>query len=226
MSKELFQNVSKTALLKSALLAAAVFGSPAGCMMLVNLPAVSLPGAFEPLMLVTVMATTALILIWLGIAISAPIGSLVCLLAKEQRSKAGLWLAAWILSWGSFGGSFILREPINQWRMNAMRRAAARGTVLIEAIEKFHADNGRYPEKAGELIPRYLAEMPFTGMAGYPEFKYLRISHDDRSPTYRIWVSTPRGMMNFDSLLYHSDKQYDKYGSGIERLGDWAYHHE
>lgn len=47
---------------------------------------------------------------------------------------------------------------LSNWRM-AQNRAAP----VIAAIDRFHSDQGRYPNSLGELVPAYLPSIPKAG---------------------------------------------------------------
>ncbi|WP_145927219.1 hypothetical protein [Jeongeupia sp. USM3] len=56
-------------------------------------------------------------------------------------------------------------SPMNPWQEppgegEASLKAFKNLPVLIQALEKFHADNGSYPTDLEALIPRYLAKLP------------------------------------------------------------------
>lgn len=208
-----------------AVLIAALFCSPVGFTLGYALKTAPLPRAFYPMVAAYIMLAHVGKLIGILFAIAAPTYILVFLLNNGKLREVKLILAAWVLYIGGWLVYGCLRLPMNEWRMAAMRRTAARGASLITAVEKFHADNGRYPVVAEELVPRYLPSIPYTGMVGYPDFQYH--GPGGRFRTYSIYVNTPLGFLNWDSFLYLPDKNYgEHYGKEIERVGDWGYHHE
>jgi hypothetical protein len=64
-----------------------------------------------------------------------------------------------------------------------------RGDVLIQALNKYHADNGRFPSALAELSPRYLKEIPepdwglrrWLYEASESDF-YLQVNETERTP--------------------------------------------
>jgi hypothetical protein len=102
---------------------------------------------------------------------------------------------------------------------------AERGQAIIDAVEAFYLDHGDYPECVEDFVPAYLKEMPKTGLAGYPDFKYRK--GDDTIP-YVVSVDTPRGGLNWDEFLYWPTGNYEKqyWGGWIEPVGKWVYFHE
>ena len=151
-------------------------------------------------------------------AVVAPLCTLIYLPKRERRRSAILFLVAWIIAWGGW----FVHPSVYQWQMAGMRRVAQNSLPLIAALEKFHTERGRYPEKAEELIPRYLPTLPYTGVIGYPAFDYKRAGF----LSYQISISPPLGFLHFDSFMYRPEKKYPEYGDRIERIGDWGYYHE
>jgi hypothetical protein len=118
-------------------------------------------------------------------------------------------------------------------RMAGMRAFAQRSEPLIKAIKQFEADHGETPQGFDELVPKYLAARPRTGMAAYPEYRYHRQGDENdyflRGNPWALSVFTPRGLLlNFDMMIYLPDQDYPKqaYGGMLERVGAWAYVHE
>lgn len=53
---------------------------------------------------------------------------------------------------------------------NSLARARAR--ELVEAIERYHTENGNYPKSLQELIPRYINKVPRAKFTMPGEFYY------------------------------------------------------
>jgi hypothetical protein len=47
-----------------------------------------------------------------------------------------------------------------------------RQSQLINAIEEYRLQNGKYPDLLTDLVPNYISNIPGTGMCGYPTFEY------------------------------------------------------
>jgi hypothetical protein len=109
--------------------------------------------------------------------------------------------------------------------VKAFTPVAERGQAIIDAVEAYHNDRGTYPDCVEEFVPAYLKEMPKTGLAGYPDFKYRK--GDDTIP-YVVSVDTPRGGLNWDQFIDWPTGDYDKHywGGWIEPVGKWVYFHE
>jgi len=104
-----------------------------------------------------------------------------------------------------------------------LRRTAIVGDQLIDAIEKYKNDVGDYPDSFSELTPRYMKNIPKTGMTKYPEFKYKKLPRKN-GDTYEISVITTSGFEYWTYLIYMPSM---KYSINCEkRFGKWAYCHE
>ena len=166
-------------------------------------------------------------------AVLVIVGSPVILLAlcfqgSRRNARRLLWygVAGLVVAWcGIRLGSLA--------RMAGMRDFAQRSEPLINAIKQFEADRGESPHGLGELVPKYLAAPPATGMAAYPEYRYHRRGDENdhflRGNRWALSVFTPRGLLlNFDMMIYLPDQDYPQqaYGGLLERVGAWAYVHE
>ena len=181
----------------------------------------------------------AFLLVFPGLilAIAAPcyvVGSLIYARIQREKPKPTMGYVAviWLVNWAILAGLFATAKPRVFWsqRRAGLQRAATRAQPLIAAIERYKADEGRTPANLEELVPRYTPQIPATGMAAYPEFRY---SSRARRPggadvgVYELSVFTPFGL-SFDRFYYWPDRAYPEISSsgGIERVGDWAYLHE
>jgi hypothetical protein len=118
-----------------------------------------------------------------------------------------------------------------QRRMEAFRDFPARSQPLVRAIKSFEKDHGRPPATLKDLVPKYLASVPPTGMSAYPTYDYFTGADAMDRFAGNPWVlsvSTISGLINFDAMLYFPKQNYDewRYSFQLERVGDWAYHHE
>jgi hypothetical protein len=116
-------------------------------------------------------------------------------------------------------------------RTGGFERLAERSRPLISAVRRFEAENERPPASLNELVPRYLAAIPNTGMAAYPAYEYVTgdtaLKHYHGNP-WAVWVDTPSGGINWDIFLYYPRQNYPQRGHGgsLESVNDWAYVHE
>jgi hypothetical protein len=116
-------------------------------------------------------------------------------------------------------------------RMAGMRHFAQRSEAVVSAVRQYEQDHGAPPSDLSQLAPRYLAAPPTTGMGAYPEYRYhcgaeaLERFHGN---TWALSVFTPRGLINFDMMIYLPNQEYPDrgYGGVLVRVGSWAYVHE
>lgn len=128
----------------------------------------------------------------------------------------GLWFAATI------GGLGV--------RHLAFVRASRVGDGIVGALAQFKRQTGAYPRELSELVPKYRAEIPYTGMIGYPRFDYMPDQHDiEHIPgEYDLRIRCPSGGLNWDRFLYWPGENYPDriQGKPVERIRGWAYVHE
>lgn len=100
-----------------------------------------------------------------------------------------------------------------------VHRLIARGTPLVNAILRYEADVGHPPASLGELMPRYLREIPSTGSGAFPEWQYARrdAEHGGR---WSISLSLGAMLFDFKHLAFDPTGQYLPYGA--RRIEGWA----
>ncbi len=143
----------------------------------------------------------------------------------------GLSRRHWLLY--ALGGLWALSVfSICPFQFKSMRRvglekSVAQLRVLPPALEKFRRQKGSYPAQLNELVPKYLNQIPATGMVAYPALRYRRADATNNLQRYELKVLTSAGFFNFDALFYLPDGYEDLKRAGkIERIGAWAYLHE
>jgi hypothetical protein len=153
-----------------------------------------------------------------------PIALFCCILPRLRRTAFQVLLSCLIFA-------VILLTSIRiggRVRINGFHALARRSVPLVEAIKAYEQANGHPPETLAALVPEFLPSIPQTGMAAYPEYRY----HVGAEGLYEgnpwiLEVSTPSGILNFDRFLYYPMQNYGPWcGDPLERVGDWAYHHE
>ena len=150
--------------------------------------------------------------------------AVILLFKREKRILRYVFVGVLFVFLGSFVSTlspFLFRTNF----VKAFTPVAERGQAIIDAVEAYHMDKGTYPECVDDFVPAYLEQLPTTGLAGYPEFKYV---HGDDTIPYAITVDTPRGGLNWDQFIYWPTGDYDKHywGGWIEPVGKWVYFHE
>jgi len=129
---------------------------------------------------------------------------------------------ALILLFLSFAVFFSIRLS-NAIRHDGFVALASRAKTLVEAIESYQKEHGEPPTHLRDLVPGYILNVPRTGMLAYPEYSYL--SNAPRRPVFfRLAVSCPLWLLNFDEFYYNPSHKIDQ--PGVELIGDWAYLHE
>ena len=118
------------------------------------------------------------------------------------------------------------------------RQLPARARPLVDALERFRRDHGRYPASLAVLAPDYLRRLPSTGMLGSPDFRYARADPQDHTGRggwlaeqhagYDLSVSCSWGFVNFDSMHYWPSGKYPEraWGGVTEKVDGWVYVHE
>jgi hypothetical protein len=152
---------------------------------------------------------------------------LLGLLLPGKRREAGFGLIAallWVLTTSAAIG---LGDRV---RMSGMRQLADRSMPVVRAIHRYSHENGRPPATLADLVPRYLSQVPTTGLGAYPDYHLLigeRAAEYENNP-WVLTVDTPSGGINFDIMAYFPRQNYpDADDSGWwERIGEWAYLHE
>jgi hypothetical protein len=91
------------------------------------------------------------------------------------------------------------REAVYDVRLSRLAGAGVEAKPLIGAIRAYEADNHEPPSTLQALVPRYLTQVPGTGIPAYPEFLYSPRSF---TPPNQWELSIPCAMgMGFDQFL-------------------------
>lgn len=114
---------------------------------------------------------------------------------------------------------------------NAYLSVAARSKPLIVAIEAYEKEFGHPPDSLGELVPRFISQLPKTGISSCPEYEFVT---GEKARSYYMgnpWVlrmHPPQVGIGWDDFFYFPLQNYppNGYGGWLERIGDWAYVHE
>ena len=137
----------------------------------------------------------------LAIGVIAPcfvLGSLIQARLRHEKLKSIVNYAAliWLVNWASFSLSSKIQRSWPQ-RRAGLQNAATRAQTLTSAIERYKADQGQPPADLEEWVPRYLPQIPATGMAAYPKFRYaIRAKRPGGANfgVYELSVFTPFGL--------------------------------
>ncbi len=157
------------------------------------------------------------------------IGSLIVLLFKRGRRQASRVLVICLCSAVFMLGGVLFSSVI---RTKQFEDLADRSRPLIAAIALFEKDHGRPPAKLELLVPKYINEIPNTGMGAYPKYEY-KVSSTEPGPdhlaaSWELSVPCSVGILNWDVFYYLPTEKYPKhdYGGYIEPIKNWAYVHE
>jgi hypothetical protein len=81
-----------------------------------------------------------------------------------------------------------------------VKLAASRGSSIAEAVKRYRAATGNYPERLEQLVPSYLPAIPDCCIRSMmPKFRYLRLP--DRPHPTLFWVAVPpfgKGTYDFE----------------------------
>ena len=169
-----------------------------------------------------------------GLLIFPAFGALAYLLAspvlliprsfrRQRLRRCGLCLVLLVATIAGFRFAGSIRD-------DAFHRLAQRSSGLVTAIKNYERSHGGPPPSLNALVPEFLAAVPGTGMAAYPDYQYRAgdaAKRYEQNPWILI-VPTPYGGINFDEFLYFPLQNYPQrgYGGWLQRMGDWAYVHE
>lgn len=141
----------------------------------------------------------------------------------REDSVTGILVCLILLTF--FGMQIFIGERI---RIYKFHKLVNESQELIQAIEDFHSEKGRYPVMLQQLVPKYLKEYPKTNMQAYPDFQYITGSEVERSypeNSYAILISVPQSFFNFDKLLYLPKQNYKETLTDVSytKIGNWVY---
>jgi hypothetical protein len=154
-------------------------------------------------------------------------------------------LVAWsllLLGWWNIDRKF---ERIwEQEKRPKLAAAAGAAQPLLDALEAYKRDNGRYPEELEQLVPKYLDEVPEPRKPLYPPLKFLPL---DDGEEFMLFAEAPQNYSggflppgSAEQLVYESDRTYHhdpwsvemgdpRNREPLERIDGWAYyayHHD
>ncbi|MBL8804296.1 MAG: hypothetical protein JNN27_20025 [Planctomycetes bacterium] len=90
---------------------------------------------------------------------------------------------------------------------------ARSGAPLVEALDRFFADNGRPPEQLSLLTPRYLAELPDSGFPRCEEFEYWVSQREGEWRwSLHVWCEPLASIsIDADSISFDSEQRRWEY---------------
>ncbi len=127
-------------------------------------------------------------------------------------------------------GVFSIIHWTSARRSAAFARAALNGAPVIAALSQYRADTGSYPESLDQLLPKYIGDIPYTGLVGYPYLVYRKDSNDNQTvyDSYELRINCSSNVNNFDRFIYWPSESYPTHiqGNRTEPIGRWVYVHE
>lgn len=150
------------------------------------------------------------------------VGGLASLLGKK-RDRARDSRDGWVFLVFFIAIIFVLfarADIISSKRETAIPVSIERGGTVIDAIRRHEKDIGVAPKELDELVPKYLEEIPETGVPPHPDFRYWRskVFHEDEV-TSAIWgLEVSFGWAK--SLIYESDRSHSLYEMTIREEAD------
>ena len=159
-----------------------------------------------------------------------PIAAILALAYATQRGCAtgcALGVVSAFLFVGAFLGGDMIADTV---RMRAFGSLAERSRPLIAAIDAYQQDHETPPGRLCELVPKYLPDVPATGLEVYPSYGYVvgdKASRGHGGNPWALVVKTPKGWGVDDQFVYYPLGNYPEgyYDYVVERVGDWAYLH-
>jgi len=132
----------------------------------------------------------------------------------------------WLI-WPTLNDMFCL-EP---WAVRKARfhHAGKRAAPLLAAIRQYASDYGNPPETLSVLVPRYILEIPATGLREYPQFEYHSFTNRQASmvwydlgsrnhkPATGLWVY-PDGDPDHAILAFTLDQSNRVVDARVDRM--------
>jgi hypothetical protein len=82
----------------------------------------------------------------------------------------------------------------------------ANAAPIIRAIEAYVSDVGDPPDDLSDLVPKYLAAIPSTGVDAYPAYSYVR--REDNPKNWILSVHVPSIGLSLKNMSYSSSGRY------------------
>jgi hypothetical protein len=151
--------------------------------------------------------------------------SIAGVLTAEHRRKSLMMLAIccslFLAVWTEVDEAF---RQLVMGRWQALERIVPHGQPIIDALDAWHKDKADYPKMLSELVPRYLDNLPTTGLAGYPDFQYEQV---DAETPYELFVGLgdPDSKGRYNTKFYYWPSNREKYvlRKFGHRFGDWVF---
>lgn len=181
-----------------------------------NVDAGSVAGFGALLMLLTAFAFVGWLLLFVVAALGAG-------LTPDRRRFLSGSLAAVVCTGGAGCVAFFKPDVLESLtRSRDLRALDEHSRPLIEALRAYRAEYGRSAAAIQQLVPRYLSEVPGTGLENWPEYEYSQ--SDPQGWHLAVWI--PKGFFDLDGnrrFQYEPDPLRDREVDASIRHGDWVY---
>lgn len=123
-------------------------------------------------------------------------------------------------------------------RKAELLEVAHKAEPLIAALEAYHKDHQRYPDRLAQLVPDYLLHIPEPTHPkvwgwGYASGQKINPWCRAVNPRYELGAGVYYDLCPFcdpagQVFVYHPTGVYleDMHGAGLEKVGKWAYYHD
>lgn len=160
-----------------------------------------------------------------GIAALFSLASVIANVKSSRHARAILDgfmpIALWIML---FSVLKTTAPDYNAAMLSAINRVDERGAPVIDAITRYHADEGEYPPDIESLVPDYLESIPSPGIAACDAFDYRRVGQSwDYMPTdsYTLVVPLAYRIVPLDVFFYTPDERNSMEIQGSDT--DWKW---
>ena len=162
---------------------------------------------------------------WLVGAFVAPITLLAAAVTKRRIELAAAAIGVCLLMWTTFEPS---RQLVRLATYRGLSTIAGSAAPITDALDRHHTDRGAYPQNLDELVPKYLAEVPSTGLSAFPQFEYFRSETHHPPKGYELSVPFARTILDFSSYQYWPEQDYPRDWplASPEIVGKWAIWHD
>jgi hypothetical protein len=163
-------------------------------------------------------------MVFIFLAMLVGLGSLfLLLLPRGRKTVFNLFLLSVYVITALWAG--IMVEANIQSR--ALAQLPGRAAPLVAAISAYEKANRHPPAELKDLVPEYIANIPWTGLSVCPQYQYRVFTEKGDSP-WELSIPSSQGFLNWDVFFYWPTKKYPReiYGGLVEPIGAWAYVHE
>lgn len=101
-----------------------------------------------------------------------------------------------------------------------------KGQTVITAITHYQTTNESLPSTLNELVPKYLSRVPRTGIAAFPNYKFIPNGDPSRysGNKWILVVPVSTDNLTYDLLAFFPNQKYpvSERGRYVTQIGSWA----